>query len=447
MNKNILAVIVSYNPDNSIIKLYNSIKEQVDELIIVDNASTEEESRKILEELSQKLKIIYNNKNLGIATALNQGAKYAIENEYKWLLTLDQDSEFFPHTYETLLASYKNMPDKDDVMLIAPKYKERQCIMYNVQCTIKDNDKERQCTINDKMTKDLKIRKESNVLWKEVILNLTSGSLIKTESFKKIGFFDEKLFIDQVDNDYCYRLKKAGYKTKIAQNILFLHKLGNSKKKLWFIITNHSPIRRYYLARNSTTMLKRYFFVAPYTTVRYFLGGTIFGWIKILLFEKNKFKKIFYGIKGMLEEVYKLNIKKNNTKSIKKIIPLKNFLGKEFIGYSGQDAIDKIYKEKQGYIKNAFYRKDIGYITLAWGNEESGLCHIIKRRTEQKIDISIFLSDLSDIIIKGNLYKNKKSSSRRNIWYNGKIVIIETTYYGKNLNWIVSSFNQRKEPK
>ena len=43
MNK-ILAVIISYNPDNLIINLYNSIKDQVSELIIVDNFTTDEKS-------------------------------------------------------------------------------------------------------------------------------------------------------------------------------------------------------------------------------------------------------------------------------------------------------------------------------------------------------------------------------------------------------------------
>ena len=297
MNKNILAVIVSYNPDKSLINLYNSIINQVDELLIFDNFSTEKESKKILKNLSTKVRIIFNDKNLGVAAALNQGAKYAIEHGYKWLLTLDQDSEFFPHTYEILLDSYKNMSDKDDIMLIAPKYKDRgtEDRMVGSSETTTENDNNK---IPHQVQDDKKL---SSVYWKQVILNLTSGSLIKTESFKKIGFFDEKLFIDQVDNDFCYRIKKENYKIKIAQNIIFLHRLGNSQKKLFCTATNHSPLRRFYLARNSTIMLKRYFFVAPYTATRFFLGGTILGWIKILLFEKNKFEKISSGVKGLLE--------------------------------------------------------------------------------------------------------------------------------------------------
>ena len=51
-------------------------------------------------------------------------------------------------------------------------------------------------------------------------------------------------------------------------------------------------------------MLKRYFFVAPYPTIRYFLGGTIFSWLKILLFEKEKIKRILSGFKGFVDGVF-----------------------------------------------------------------------------------------------------------------------------------------------
>ena len=119
MNEKILAVIVSYNPDEAIISLYNSIKEQIDRLIIIDNSTTDIESKKHLQFLSDKgIQIIYNDKNYGIAKALNQGAKYAIDNDYKWLLTLDQDSEFLPNTYNSLLSSYNELSDKDKIMLI-----------------------------------------------------------------------------------------------------------------------------------------------------------------------------------------------------------------------------------------------------------------------------------------------------------------------------------------
>lgn len=283
MNKNILAVIVSYNPNDSIIKLYQSIKNQVDELIIVDNFSTNKESKQILETLSKEATIIYNDKNLGIATALNQGAKYAISNGYKWLLTLDQDSEFFPHTYETILASYEKMDDKNKVMLIAPTYREK---IRGLEDWIIGKDK-----TNDK------------VEWQENNFIITSGSLIKAESFSHIGFFDEKLFIDRVDFDFCLRLKKEGFKSKIATNIFFIHNLGNWSNKSHSY--NYSAIRRYYMARNAVYLFKKYFFVSPKGILANMKNSGLFlSIVKVLLFEDDKLRKIYYSYKGFFAGLF-----------------------------------------------------------------------------------------------------------------------------------------------
>lgn len=283
MNKySIYAIIVSYEPNSSLVRLYESIKGQVDEIVIIDNNSSNTESIRILKELEIKnISIIYNKENLGVAAALNQGVKVAIDKKYKWILTLDQDSEFLPTTYKSLLESYETLEDKDKTMIIAPKAIER--------INLKKND----------------LSDSKKVVWNDVILNLTSGSLIKTEAFDKVGLFDDKLFIEQVDNDFCYRLIKNEYKIKVAQNINFIQEIGSAKKICGCIVRNHNPERKYYLSRNVAIMLKRYFFTAPYTTLRYFLGGTIFGWIKILLFEKDKCKKILSGFKGFIDGVFK----------------------------------------------------------------------------------------------------------------------------------------------
>ena len=283
MNKHsIYAIIVSYEPNSSLVRLYESIKGQVDEIVIIDNNSRNTESIRILKELEIKnISIIYNKENLGVAAALNQGVKVAIDKKYKWILTLDQDSEFLPTTYKSLLESYETLKDKDKTMIIAPKTIER--------INFKNNNSSG----------------SANVVWNDVILNLTSGSLIKTEAFDKVGLFDDKLFIEQVDNDFCYRLIKNEYKIKVAQNINFIQEIGSAKKICGCIVRNHNPERKYYLSRNVAIMLKRYFFTAPYTTLRYFLGGTIFGWIKILLFEKDKCKKILNGFKGFIDGVFK----------------------------------------------------------------------------------------------------------------------------------------------
>jgi rhamnosyltransferase len=283
--KNILATIVSYNPDNKIVRCYNSIKEQVDKVIIVDNFTTNENSKKYLKQLSTDVEIIYNDKNYGIAKALNQAAKYAINNEYKWLLTLDQDSEFLPDTYKLILSSYEKMQDNKKIMLLAPQYKKR-------------------ILISDTGNLDYKVININKIKWKKEKLVITSGSLMKTEIFNNIGFFEEKLFMDRVDFDFSLKLNKYGYVSKVAKNIYFFHEFGSETLKHGFKVSNYSAKRRYYIAKNSVYVFKKYFFYFPKESLYLILrSGCFVAFVKILLFERSKIDKIKSIYKGFLDGI------------------------------------------------------------------------------------------------------------------------------------------------
>ena len=125
---------------------------------------------------------------------------------------------------------------------------------------------------------------------------------------------------------------------------------------------------------------------------------------------------------------------------------IKIFLGEEFKGYKGQEAINKLLEEKRGHIKAAFHREDIGDITLAWGDEERGLCHLISRRKSKGIDTEEFLSNIAEVVEKGRLHNHPKYSNRWLIWYDGKQIAICADYNGEKMNWIITGFYKKKEP-
>src|SRR5690606_2060660 len=81
---------------------------------------------------------------------------------------------------------------------------------------------------------------------------ITSGSILNLKASSKIGAFDEDLFIDLVDLEYCYRASLKGYSTIAFANIPMEHSLGKTEsvrsiktaRKSNRIL--HSPIRLYY---------------------------------------------------------------------------------------------------------------------------------------------------------------------------------------------------------
>ena len=122
---------------------------------------------------------------------------------------------------------------------------------------------------------------------------------------------------------------------------------------------------------------------------------------------------------------------------------LYKFLGEEIKDVKGQDAIYALIKRQAGYVKNAFRRDDIGYINLIWGDENRGLCHIINRRIQQNINIDDFLADLTNVIENGQFVKiNNKG--RYEIFYNGKMAVIEPEITNGKMTFLLTAFKRRR---
>ncbi len=118
-----------------------------------------------------------------------------------------------------------------------------------------------------------------------------------------------------------------------------------------------------------------------------------------------------------------------------------SLLGENFEGYKGQNAISKLLIEKRGHIKDAFYRDEIGSISLLWGDDTLGLQHIIKEREKQGINIDDFLSDITDVIEKGNFLKIN-TKGRHEFKLGNKVVIIETREINKNITFLLTAYKQ-----
>lgn len=74
----------------------------------------------------------------------------------------------------------------------------------------------------------------------------------------------------------------------------------------------------------------------------------------------------------------------------RKVKALKNddYFGRNYFKYAGKpkEAIDFLLKERNGQVKGAWERKDIGKIDIVYGNDNKGLKHIVKRHIEEQND-------------------------------------------------------------
>ena len=283
------AVIITYNVENDFKNRINKLKGKVNEIIVVDNGS-KAETISMLKELEKEITIIYLEKNKGIAYALNKGIKYSIEKGYDWILTLDHDSIVTDDMIKNMLKCYEGFDQelKEKVAMLVPVH-------------VEEKEYENNNIINNEEV--------ASKLYTEVLTEITSGALTKSSIYKNVGLYDEKLFIDLVDHDYCLALNKKGFKVIQVNSGVLIHNLGDSIKKsilgLKMIPTNHSPLRRYYMSRNRHYIWDKYkqdFQGWVLTDKRRFITENL----KIILFENNKIEKLKYIREGIRD--YKNNI-------------------------------------------------------------------------------------------------------------------------------------------
>lgn len=124
--------------------------------------------------------------------------------------------------------------------------------------------------------------------------------------------------------------------------------------------------------------------------------------------------------------------------------------GEKFTGVRGKDAIEKLLKEKKGYVENAFSKDGIGSIDVVYGkvtdakkHKGYGLAHILEKHPE------IDSEKITEIVSNG---ETKKTRNGYNIEYDGYIVGINKGFkkngeFVTTDNWIVTSFkkNRRKD--
>lgn len=131
------------------------------------------------------------------------------------------------------------------------------------------------------------------------------------------------------------------------------------------------------------------------------------------------------------------------SKKISKTKTKDEFFGVEYTGVKGRDAIEKLLKEKQGHVKAAFHRKEIGDIDLVWGDEKGGLAHAIKRRDIMRsmgtgmITGTEMAKKIPDIVENGKF--DIDDHGRLKFEWEGYRVGIRPTFDGERLNWIVSA--------
>jgi rhamnosyltransferase len=272
----IAAVVILYHPDEKAVENILSYSSFVTKVYIADN--TEIPDRKTVDSISSVIPpcvYIHDGNNNGIAARLNEVCRRAKADGFDFILTMDQDSAFDQAVIANFFRCFDHFPDKGQVAMFGVQYE------------------------NPHWASD-----ECNpVPWTTLI---TSGSLVNLGLFEQTGGFDENLFIDTVDFEYCYRSIQKGFKIILFKNILLTHHLGTKKlqdsssKKRAASYSLHSPIRLYYMTRNYMYLRAKYKSSFPTEMLR--SRNAVVNRVKInLLHNTNKLSTMRFVLQAVVD--------------------------------------------------------------------------------------------------------------------------------------------------
>jgi rhamnosyltransferase len=242
----IIAVVVIYQPDALALGALLSALAQLDGLaqaVIVDNGC-DPALRGRLQVQFPATTWLQQTHNIGLASGLNIGIRHALAGQASHVLLFDQDSLPAADMLQQLLAAgqslaargfkvaalgpvYVNGPDQQIAPIIGPK----------------------------RFFSQRKYQADFDGLIEAAYL-ITSGQLISRDSLQALGLMRDDLFVDAIDIEWGLRARGRGYFSFAVCAARMQHHLGDSQTQIGQRqIALHSPLRHYYIIRNSLLLL------------------------------------------------------------------------------------------------------------------------------------------------------------------------------------------------
>ena len=269
----IAAIVVTYYPDKDLLfRNIEAFADYVDLILIWRNSPEDFDYNGLLNKWMSKIIFMGTGQNLYMAKPLNIAINYCLENDYNYLLTMDQDSCW---------------EDFSRFVHLVDLYKECLVAIYapNVNNYLDGYPFE----------------------YKDIEWVIQSGMLLDINVVKDSGGFREDYGIYGVDEEFCYWLRLHGKKIRSFTNCHLKQKYGNAQKSCFgFWVYNYSPIVRYFLIRNMIWMKREF---KDSTITRRIIHVILQNIRDILLVEDNKklkLQKFFQGIShGLFKSIIK----------------------------------------------------------------------------------------------------------------------------------------------
>ena len=291
----VAAVVVIFNPDDRFKKLLLSVIEQVDKIWIINNQPNFDVDKFITNgqvECEDKTTVIENKQNIGLAAAQNQGIKLALADGLDWVLLLDQDSILDKAFVKNMLHAAHIYDNEEHIGFLTPRHESD------------DGSPSVPTYSKGLFLKPKRYHMNLTEIDDSLLFGMASGSFIPNKRFKEIGLMREDFWIDYIDYEFSFRVRKQGYKILGVGGARLNHRLGITQQikvlGKTFSYQVHPAFRRYTIYRNRVKVIKEYSMLFPDFLIFEILSIAK-DLLKLVLLEDQKFTKLRSIIIGIVD--------------------------------------------------------------------------------------------------------------------------------------------------
>jgi GT2 family glycosyltransferase len=245
MPTSVASLTTAYNAARALPRQIGALSRQtrpLDEIIVVDNASTDD-TASLITECYPQVTVLRLAENTGAAGGWAKGLAYAaLERKHDWIWIFDDDSLPDHDALEKLMQVAGAPTDADGeigMIAVVPIHRETGIIYF------------------PQLWRDGYRRASSEMQQRPVWfadLAIGSGLMVRRELVERIGLPRADFFMDFFDFEYCLRARAHGFKIAVATGVQLEHEVGRARhvqlpgfNALW---PNHAPWREYYMSRN-----------------------------------------------------------------------------------------------------------------------------------------------------------------------------------------------------
>jgi len=260
-----VALVTAFRPDDRLTAVVESARAQCDLVLVVDNTPEGEPGAEALLPRDDRVVVERSGRNLGLAGALNLGVDRA--GPATAYLLLDQDS-VVPDGLVERLGAHLSDPS---IGVVTP-------VPWDAT-----------------VDRPLDPRAAHRAELADLPVAITSGMLVRAETLATVGRFREDFFVDSIDQDFCLRVRRAGWRVVQDRRVRLPHSLGETRWRGWGPLrlrsTNHPTWRLYWAARNGIVLARENWRTEPrwVATSLAFLGYVA---VTVVLFEPPRLTRL-----------------------------------------------------------------------------------------------------------------------------------------------------------